>query len=108
MRLHCESHRSSGPVAKGMKKLSYDGYRFPPEIIHQTFGLYLRFTLSSRDVEDLLAERGFTVSYETIRRWVNHFGLIILRSVRAKGPEVMSSKRCARRPDGNPASARTP
>jgi putative transposase len=100
-----------------MKKLGYDGYRFPPEIIHQAFWLYLRFTLSFRDVEDLLAERGFAVSYETIRRWVNHFGLIILRSVRAKGPEVMSSERCAgrrwdrgcaRRPDGDPASARTP
>jgi hypothetical protein len=36
--------------------------------------LYVRFTLSFRDVEDLLAERGIVVSYETVRRWVNHFG----------------------------------
>jgi transposase-like protein len=36
--------------------------------------LYLRFTLSFRDVEHLLAERGIMVSYETVRRWVNHFG----------------------------------
>jgi hypothetical protein len=39
--------------------------------------LYLRFTLSSRDVEDLLAERWIVVSYETVRRWVNHFGPMI-------------------------------
>jgi putative transposase len=53
-----------------MKKISYSGYRFPPEIIHQAIWLYLRFTLSLRDVEDLLAERGVAVSYETVRRWV--------------------------------------
>ena len=51
----------SGPigrvVATGMNKISYAGYRFPPEIIHQAIWLYLRFTLSLRDVEDLLAER---------------------------------------------------
>ena len=41
-----------------MKKISYSGYRFPPEIIQQAIWLYLRFTLSLRDVEDLLAERG--------------------------------------------------
>jgi transposase-like protein len=39
-----------------MKKFSYKGYRFPPEIIQQAIWLYLRFTLSLRDVEDLLAE----------------------------------------------------
>jgi putative transposase len=47
-----------------MEKISYAGYRFPPEIIHQAIWLYLRFTLSLRDVEDLLAERGVAVSYE--------------------------------------------
>ena len=45
-----------------MQKISYDGYRFPPEIIRQAIWLYLRFTLSLRDVEDLLAERGIIVS----------------------------------------------
>ena len=59
-----------GRVAqRGMNKISYTGYRFPPEIIHQAIWLYLRFTLSLRDVEDLLAERGVAVSYETVRRW---------------------------------------
>jgi len=57
-----------------MIKISYSGYRFPPEIIQHAIWLYLRFTLSFRDVEDLLAERGIMVSYETVRRWVNHFG----------------------------------
>jgi putative transposase len=61
-----------------MRKFSYAGYRFPPEIIRQAIWLYLRFTLSLRDVEDLLAERGIIVSYETVRRWVNHFGPMIL------------------------------
>ena len=56
-----------------MTKISYAGYRFPPEIIQQAIWLYLRFTLSFRDVEDLLAERGIMVSYETVRRWVNPF-----------------------------------
>ncbi len=56
-----------------MTKISYAGYRFPPEIIQQAIWLYPRFTLSFRDVEDLLAERRIAVSYETIRRWVNHF-----------------------------------
>ena len=51
-----------------MKKISCGGYRFPPEIIQQAIWLYLRFTLSFRDIEDLLAERGITVSYECIRR----------------------------------------
>ena len=63
-----------------MEKISYSGYRFPPEIIHQAIWLYLRFTLSLRDVEDLLAERGVAVSYETVRRWVNHFGPRIVES----------------------------
>ena len=57
-----------------MTKISYSGYRFPPEIIHQAIWLYLRFTLSYRDVEDLLAERGIAISYETVRRWVNLSG----------------------------------
>jgi hypothetical protein len=46
-----------------MTKISYAGYRFRPEIIQQAIWLYLRFTLSLRDIEDLLAERGIMVSY---------------------------------------------
>ena len=54
---------------------SYRGYRFPPEIISHAVWLYHRFGLSFRDVEDLLAERGLTVTYETIRQWCLTFGL---------------------------------
>ena len=70
-----------------MKKLSDKGYRFPPEIIQQAIWLYVRFTLSFRDVEDLLAERGIMVSYETVRRWVNHFGLKIAADLRKRRPK---------------------
>jgi transposase-like protein len=55
-------------------EISYNGCRFPPEIVQQAIWLYVRFTLSFRDVEDLLAESGIMVSYEAVRRWVNHFG----------------------------------
>ena len=73
-----------GRITERMKKISYGGYRFPPEIIHQAIWLYLRFTLSLRDVEDLLAERGVAVSYETVRRWVNHFGPMIAADLRKR------------------------
>jgi transposase-like protein len=69
-----------------MTEISYAGYRFPPEIIHRSIWLYLRFTLSFRDVEDLLAERGITLSYETVRRWVNHFGPMIAANFRKRRP----------------------
>lgn len=69
-----------------MPTLSYRGYRFPPAIIQHAVWLYLRFTLSFRDAQDLLAERGITVSYETIRRWVAHFGPIYARRLRASRP----------------------
>jgi putative transposase len=67
-----------------MTKISYSGYRFPPEIIQQAIWLYVRFTLSLRDVEDLLAECGILVSYETVRRWVNHFGPMIAADLRRR------------------------
>ena len=49
--------------------VSYARHRFPAEVIQHSVWLYLRFTLSYRDVEDLLAERGLDISYETVRRW---------------------------------------
>jgi putative transposase len=70
-----------------MNKISYKGYRFAAEIIQQAIWLYLRFTLSYRDVEDLLAERGISVSYETVRRWVNHFGPMIAANLRKRRPK---------------------
>jgi transposase-like protein len=70
-----------------MEKISYSGYRFPPEIIQQAVWLYFRFGLSFRDIEDLLAERGITVSYETVRRWTNHFGPMIAADLRKRRPK---------------------
>src|SRR5438552_14119825 len=65
-----------------MAPLSYRRHRFPPAIIQHAIWLYLRFTLSYRDVEELLAERGLDVSYETVRRWVLKFGPLITRKQR--------------------------
>ena len=52
----------------------YRGHRFPHEIISHAVWLYHRFCLSFRDIEDLLAERGVIVSYESIRQWCLKFG----------------------------------
>jgi transposase-like protein len=69
-----------------MAPLCYRRHRFPPEIIQHTIWLYLRFTLSYRDVEELLAERGLDISYETVRRWVLKFGPAIARRLRQRRP----------------------
>ena len=68
-------------------KLSYRGYRFPPDIIARAVWLYHRFTRSFRDIEDWLAERAITVSYETIRQWCATFGPHYARRIRkSSGP----------------------
>src|SRR4030081_78447 len=69
-----------------MPLLSYHRHRFPPPIIQHAIWLYLRFTLSYRDVEELLAERGLEVSYETVRRWVLKFGPGFARRLRRCRP----------------------
>src|SRR5437016_5093768 len=71
-----------------MMELSYRRHRFPPVVIQHAVWLYLRFTLSYRDVEDLLAERGVDVSYETVRRWVLKFGPVIARRLRRRRPRA--------------------
>ena len=53
---------------------TYKRHRFPPAIISYAVWLYFRFNLSHRDIEDLLAQRGITVSYESIRLWCIKFG----------------------------------
>jgi putative transposase len=58
-------------------EISFARHQFPPDIIRHAVWLYLRFTLSFRDVEELLAERGLDVSYETVRRWVLKFGPLL-------------------------------
>ena len=62
--------------------ISYARHRFPPDVIQHAVWLYLRFTLSYRDAEDLLAERGLDISYETVRRWVVKFGCAYARELR--------------------------
>src|SRR6188768_4082959 len=69
-----------------MTPISYARHRFPPDVIRHAVWLYLRFTLSYRDVEELLAERGLDVSYETVRRWVLKFGLQFARNLRVRRP----------------------
>ena len=70
-----------------MQPISYARHQFPPDIIRHAVWLYLRFTLSYRDVEELLAERGLDISYETVRRWVLKFGPAFARARRS---EVMT------------------
>ncbi len=69
-----------------MTKISYRRHRFPPEIIQHAVWLYFRFPLSFRNVEDLLAERGIDVSYETDRRWPVKFGLAYASRLRQSRP----------------------
>ena len=69
-----------------MPPLPYARHQFPPAIIRHAIWLYFRFTLSYRDVEELLAERGVEVSYESVRRWVLKFGPAIAVNLRRLRP----------------------
>ena len=66
--------------------VSYKRHRYPPQIIAHAVWLYFRFPLSLRLVEELLAERGITVSYETIRCWGRKFGPQYTRRLKRKPP----------------------
>ena len=63
---------------------TYKRHRFPPDIISYAVWLYYRFNLSHRDIEDLLAERGITVSREAIRLWCIKFGALYARRLKRK------------------------
>lgn len=65
---------------------SYAGYRYPAEIISHAVWLYFRFTLSLRDVEELLAARGIVVTYETVRQWALKFGQGFGNEIRHRQP----------------------
>lgn len=75
------SHLGGGAV---LAKLSFKRHRFPPVVIRHAIWLYFRFSLSLRDVEELLAQRGVDVTYESIRCWVDKFGPQIARRLRAR------------------------
>ena len=79
-----EAHRPHG--GGPMPPISYARHRFPPVVIQHAVWLYVRFTLSFRDVEDLLAGRGPGVSCETVRRWVLKFGPATARRLRQRRP----------------------
>lgn len=70
-----------------MRPISFKCHRFPPEIIRHAVWLYARFTLSFRDVEELLAERGVDASYETVRRWFLKFGHSIAGNIWRSRPQ---------------------
>ena len=63
---------------------TYKRHRFPSDIISYAVWLYYRFNLSHRDIEDLLAERGITVSREAIRLWSIKFGALYSRRLKRK------------------------
>src|SRR4051794_16802722 len=74
-----------------MQPISYARHQFPAEIIRHAVWLYLRFTLSCRDVEELLAERGIETSYESVRRWVVKVGPAFARNLRRLRPRPTST-----------------
>ena len=67
-----------------MAAISYNGHRFPPDVIRHAVLLYFRFTLSLRDVEEMLAWRGIDVTYETIRCWAAKFGPLIAANLKRR------------------------
>jgi len=69
-----------------MSPPAYKRHRFPPEIIAHAVWLYFRFALSYRDVEELLAERGVIVTYETVRQWCRKFGQTYANALRRRRP----------------------
>src|SRR5690242_6977960 len=61
-------------MKKNVSAFSYKGYRFPPVIISHCVWLYFRFSLSYRDIEEIMTARGVILTYETIRQWTLKFG----------------------------------
>src|SRR3979490_2720593 len=64
----------------------YHRHRFPAEIISHCVWLYFRFALSFRDVEEMLAMRGVSLTYETVREWCLKFGQTYANSLRRRSP----------------------
>jgi len=69
-----------------MRPVSFKRHRLPAEVIRHAVWLYFRFTLSFRDVEEMLAERGIDISYETIRYWALKFGQLFAQNLRRSAP----------------------
>lgn len=81
----------AGRYRRRIIPISFKRHRFPPEISQHAVWLYGQFTLSYRDVEDLLAERGIEVSNETLRRWFLKFGRSVAFNLRHSRPRPSSN-----------------
>ncbi len=80
----------AGLLQWAMTSISFARHQFPPDVIRHAVWLYQRFTLSYRDVEDMLAERGLDLTYETVRRWVTKFGPLFAKELRKRRPRPTS------------------
>lgn len=93
----CQSDANLSPVhdfsvyAEHHDPISFKRHHFPPDVIRQAVWPCFRFTMSLRDVEDLLAERGIDVTHETVRCWTNKFGPAIARNIRRSRPRPDST-----------------
>jgi putative transposase len=67
-----------------MRPISFKRHRFPADAIRHAVWLYFRFTLSFRDVEEMMAQRGIQLSYETVRCWTIKFGPQFARALRRR------------------------
>jgi hypothetical protein len=90
-----------------VKPLSFKRHRFPPEVMRHAVWLYFRFNLSLRDVEDMLAERGIEVSYETICCLTKKFGPQFARRLKRQRPPLPCTGTSTRWSALSPASACT-
>src|ERR1700730_17005872 len=92
----------SSRLVPAIPRSAFVGYRFPSEIIVLAISWYLRYGLSYRDVEELLAERGIEVDHVTVYRWVQRFTLLLAGAARPcrhavnSSPAATSSKRAFR------------
>src|SRR6478609_4794606 len=86
---------------------SYEGHRYPVEIINHCVWLYFRFPLSFREVEELMLVRGVAVSYETIRRWCAKFGQAYANQLRRRRPRPATSGTSTRCSSGSTAGCGT-
>ncbi len=73
-------------MSKETSSPSYKRHRFPPAISGHAVWLYFRFALSYRDVEEILAERGVVLAYETVRQWCRKFGPMYAAGLRRRRP----------------------
>ena len=80
-----------------MKPISFKRHRFPADVIRSAVWLYFRFSLNFRDVEELLAQRGIEVGYETIRCWTIKFGPLIARRLKKRRPSMKLFRAAAHR-----------